>query len=140
MFPVVAVIIKFQMCIMVCSIYEEHHAVLQYAIAPTEYATTEYVVLDCATVSLDGEETNVTRVRMIHCHTVNVVILARRKFRDNFGKFFHVWIIFTIYTFPLNQFFIPSMGFILARENFHEGGNIAKHAKIIPTWKFPRLH
>ena len=52
-----------------------------------------------------------------------LIIFVGGKFRENFGKTFHVVVIW---------------GFIFARGNFREDKS-AKNAKITPTHKFPRL-
>ena len=70
-------------------------------------------------------------------HTVNVVISAGGKFRENVGKTFYVGVIFTI------LLLLPSyryMGLIFAWVFFFREEDIsAKNAKITPTRELPRL-
>ena len=64
--------------------------------------------------------------RATKANTVNVVIFAGGKFRENVGKTFHVGVIFTILlTFP---------SFLFSR-----GGNFREEDEIAKTRKFPRL-
>ena len=68
--------------------------------------------------------------------TVNVVIFAGGKFRENVGKTFHVGVIFTI----LSYFVHKAVWALFSRGgNFREEDKSAKNAKIIPTRNFPRL-
>ena len=66
-------------------------------------------------------------------HTVNVVIFAGGKFRENVGKTFHAGVIFTILLF----FLYKVIWVLFSRGgNFREEDQSAKIAKITPTRKF----
>ena len=64
--------------------------------------------------------------------TVNLVIFAGGKFRENYGKTFHVGLSFMI----ILLFLIKSYGFIFAQGNFREESNIMKNVKVTLTQKF----
>ena len=73
---------------------------------------------------------------MNYQNTVNVVIFAGGKFRENIGETFHVGVIFTILLlFLQNGIWV----FFSRGGNFRGEDQNAKNAKITPTRKFPRL-
>ena len=71
--------------------------------------------------------------------TVNMVIFAGGKFREDIVKTFHVGVIFTIIL--LHLYFLHKGIWVLFSHwgNFLEEDNSAKNTKITPTQKFPRL-
>ena len=74
--------------------------------------------------------------RHVQRNTVNVVIFAGGKFRENIGKTFCVGVISRYYSYFLHK----GIWVLFSRGgNFREEDKSAKNAKITPTRKFPRL-
>ena len=75
----------------------------------------------------------------VNLGTVNMVIFAGGKFRENIGKTFHVGVIFTILDF---SFFLHKGIWVLFSHggNFRKEDKSAKNAKITPKQKFSCLH